>query len=254
MSSPGLSPYAPHRTTKNGAWYLLLLKSLARRIIASNLCRSLSVVKFRIFLSRSARENGAIRQGACEADRSNANLYSSGIVSAAPIGVNVPMTNPRATAAANQVTRVGLRSAAQKAVIALIKIRAFVSAAISQNNGNVVNHGAKFSLLPCRSKRYSALFPVRSSKQLGTKTRRKFRQLPSPQVEAQRNLIIKIPAQINTSKPLCYRRVCDDDHSCTKAHLPYNSSTQLKYPQLLTITRWQFSEPISFLRPHRLGL
>ena len=169
---------------------LLLLKSLARRIIASNLCRSLSVVKFRIFLSRSARENGAIRQGACEADRSNANLYSSGIVSAAPIGVNVPMTNPRATAAANQVTRVGLRSAAQKAVIALIKIRAFVSAAISQNNGNVVNHGAKFSLLPCRSKRYSALFPVRSSKQLGTKPRRKFRHLHSPQVEAAAGLII----------------------------------------------------------------
>jgi hypothetical protein len=42
------------------------------------------------------------------------------------------MTNPQATAA-NQVTRVGLRSAAQKAVIALIKIKAFVGAAISQH-------------------------------------------------------------------------------------------------------------------------
>src|SRR5215469_18620950 len=64
---------------------------------------------------------------------------------------------------------------------------------------------------------------------------------------------IKIPAEPNTSKPLCYRRVYDDDPSCTKAHLPYNSSTQSKYPRLLTTTRWQFAEPISFLRRHHLS-
>jgi hypothetical protein len=69
---------------------------------------------------------------ACEFDRSNANLYSSGIVSAAPIGVNVPTTSPQATAAANQVTRFELRSTARKAAIALIKTRAFVGAAVSQ--------------------------------------------------------------------------------------------------------------------------
>jgi hypothetical protein len=54
-------------------------------------------------------------------------------MSAIPIGVNVPMTSPQATVAANQATQFGLRSTAQKATIALIKTRAFVGAAISQN-------------------------------------------------------------------------------------------------------------------------
>jgi hypothetical protein len=47
--------------------------------------------------------------------------------------VNVPITNPQATAATKQATKFGLRSTAQKAAIALIKTRAFVGAAISQN-------------------------------------------------------------------------------------------------------------------------
>jgi hypothetical protein len=36
-------------------------------------------------------------------------------MSARPIGVNVPMTSPQATAAANQAMKFGLRSTAQKA-------------------------------------------------------------------------------------------------------------------------------------------
>ena len=71
--------------------------------------------------------------GACESGGENGNLYSSGTVSARPIGVNVPMTSPHATAAADQVAQFDLRSTAQKAAIALIKIKAFVGAAISQN-------------------------------------------------------------------------------------------------------------------------
>jgi len=43
------------------------------------------------------------------------------------------MTSPQAAAAANQATRFGLRRAAQKAAIALIKTSAFIGAAISQN-------------------------------------------------------------------------------------------------------------------------
>jgi hypothetical protein len=43
------------------------------------------------------------------------------------------MTNRKATAAANQVGQFDLRSTAQKAAIALIKTKAFVGAAISQN-------------------------------------------------------------------------------------------------------------------------
>jgi hypothetical protein len=71
--------------------------------------------------------------GARESDDENANLYSSGTVSATPIGVNAPIANPQAAAAANQTTWVGLRSANHKAAIALIKTRAFVGAAINQN-------------------------------------------------------------------------------------------------------------------------
>jgi hypothetical protein len=71
--------------------------------------------------------------GACESGDENANLYSSGTVSATPIGVNVTMTSPQAAAAANQVTQFDLRRTAQKAAIALIKTSAFVGAAISQN-------------------------------------------------------------------------------------------------------------------------
>jgi hypothetical protein len=70
---------------------------------------------------------------ACESNGESVNLRSSGTVSARPIGVNVPINSPQATADANQATIFGLRSTAQKAAIALIKISAFVGAAISQN-------------------------------------------------------------------------------------------------------------------------
>src|SRR5690348_739736 len=71
--------------------------------------------------------------GVRESDGENANRYSSGTMSAIPIGVNVPMTSPQVTAAANHATHFGLRSAAQEAAIAPIKTRAFVGASISQN-------------------------------------------------------------------------------------------------------------------------
>ena len=71
--------------------------------------------------------------GACESGGENANLFSSGTVSATPIGVNAPMTSPQAAAAASQAAQFDLRSTAQKAAIALIKTRAFVGAANSQN-------------------------------------------------------------------------------------------------------------------------
>ena len=70
---------------------------------------------------------------ACEAGSERPNLFSSGTMSATPIGVNAAMTSPQAAAAANQAAHVDPCSTAQKAAIAVIKIRALVGAAISQN-------------------------------------------------------------------------------------------------------------------------
>src|SRR5436309_3421372 len=61
------------------------------------------------------------------------NLCSRGNNSAIPIGVNAPMISPQAAAAANQTAYFELPSNAQKAAIPLIRTRAFVGAAISQN-------------------------------------------------------------------------------------------------------------------------
>ena len=71
--------------------------------------------------------------GDSESGSEKGNLDSSGTVSAKPIGVNVPITSPQATAAADQVTQFRLRTTIQEPTIALIKTRAFVGAAMSQN-------------------------------------------------------------------------------------------------------------------------
>jgi hypothetical protein len=72
--------------------------------------------------------------GACESDGEKAlNLCSSGNSSATPIGVNAPMISPQAAAAANQAAHFELPSTNQRAAIALIRTRALVGAAISQN-------------------------------------------------------------------------------------------------------------------------
>jgi hypothetical protein len=71
--------------------------------------------------------------GACESGGEKPNLYSSGIDSALAIGVNAPMNSPQVAAAANQAAHCDLPSAAQRAAITLIRIRALVGAAISQS-------------------------------------------------------------------------------------------------------------------------
>ena len=71
--------------------------------------------------------------GRCESGRENRNLFSSGTVSARPTGVNAPMASPQAVAAASQAAQFELPSTAQRAAIALIKTRALVGAANSQN-------------------------------------------------------------------------------------------------------------------------
>jgi hypothetical protein len=71
--------------------------------------------------------------GACESDCQKGNLFSSGTVSAAPIGVNAPMTSPQAAVAANRAANFELPNTAQRAAIALIRTKALVGAAISQN-------------------------------------------------------------------------------------------------------------------------
>ena len=66
--------------------------------------------------------------------RENGNRFSSGTVSARPIGVNAAMTSPQAAAAASQAAPFELPSNAQRAAHALIKTRALVGAANSQNS------------------------------------------------------------------------------------------------------------------------
>jgi hypothetical protein len=71
---------------------------------------------------------------ACESGNENVNLFSSGALSATLIGVNAAMTSALAAAVANQAADVDPCSTAQKDAIALIKTRALVGAAISQNH------------------------------------------------------------------------------------------------------------------------
>ena len=54
-------------------------------------------------------------------------------MSAIPIGVNAPMTSPQVTATASEAARCDLRSTAQMAAVALIRISALVGAASSQD-------------------------------------------------------------------------------------------------------------------------
>ena len=71
--------------------------------------------------------------GTCGFGRENGNRFSSGIVSTRPIGVKAPMTSPQVAAAASQAAHIELPSTAQRPVLALIKTRALVGAANSQN-------------------------------------------------------------------------------------------------------------------------
>ena len=71
--------------------------------------------------------------GSFESGGENANLFSSGTVSAIPIGVNAPMTNTQVAAAASQAAHFELPSTAQSVVVPVIKIKALVGAASSQN-------------------------------------------------------------------------------------------------------------------------
>ena len=71
--------------------------------------------------------------GTCKFGRKNGNRFSSGTASARPIGVKAPMSSPQAAAAASQAAHIELPSTAQRPVLALIKTRALVGAANSQN-------------------------------------------------------------------------------------------------------------------------
>jgi hypothetical protein len=52
--------------------------------------------------------------GTCRSGRKNGNRFSSGTVSARPIGVNAPMISPQAAAAASQAAHCELLSTAQR--------------------------------------------------------------------------------------------------------------------------------------------
>jgi hypothetical protein len=86
-------------------------------------------------LHSTARDDRIMPSGAaCDSEYGDdANLFSSGIMSAEPIGVNAAMTSPQAAAAANQAANVDPPSNAQKVANTFTKISALVGAAISQN-------------------------------------------------------------------------------------------------------------------------
>src|SRR5262249_8419681 len=91
------------------------------------------------WLSAASFGHGAARKimpsgTACDSDNDdNANLFSSGTMTAKPIGVNAAMTSPQAAAAANQAANVDPSSTVQKVANTLTKISALVGATISQN-------------------------------------------------------------------------------------------------------------------------
>ena len=97
------------------------------RVVLAKLCYRINPV-----FGAAGEKDDAVR-GCLQIRRRGRKSVFERARSASPIGVNVPMTSMQATAAANPATKLEPLSTAHKAAIALIKTRAFVGAANSQN-------------------------------------------------------------------------------------------------------------------------